>query len=226
MGIASRRTPEGALAGFSLSTRVAVFIDWQNCFRSAQDAFGPGTNGNVNPLALARHLAADRAPGQPPGQLVHVDVHSGVPSQQHDSKSFAARMAQHAAWSGLDACLTVFPRSLAYRFRQGLVIPQEKGIDVAVAVGMVRRSLIDGSCDVTILVSADTDLLPALDLIAVSKGATSIEVAAWAGPFRAPQPLALQGHQIRQHRLDQNLYRAIEDTTDYTLSRRQRRHRP
>lgn len=226
MGIASRRTPEGALAGLSLSTRVAVFIDWQNCYRSAQDAFGPGTNGNVNPLALARHLAAARAAGQPPGQLVHVDIHSGVPSQKHNPKSFAARMAQHAAWARLDACVTVFPRTLAYRYKQGIVVPQEKGIDVALAVGIVRRSLIAQSCDVAVLVSADTDLIPALDLVAESKDAAGVEVATWSGRFWAAQPLALHGHRIRQHRLEESLYRAIEDNTDYTQSRQQRRHRP
>ena len=30
-------------------TRVAVVVDWQNSFRSAQDVFGSGTNGNVHP---------------------------------------------------------------------------------------------------------------------------------------------------------------------------------
>jgi hypothetical protein len=40
--------------------RVGVFIDWQNCYRTARDAFGfrgGGIDGNVKPLMLAKLLA-------------------------------------------------------------------------------------------------------------------------------------------------------------------------
>jgi uncharacterized LabA/DUF88 family protein len=195
-----------------MATRVGVFIDWQNCYRSAQDAFGPGTNGNVNPLALARHLVqagADR-------ELVHLHIHSGVHSNQHNPRAFGARLRQHEAWRRLDPCVKVFPRTLAYRKRQGVVVPQEKGIDVAVAVDLTRRCLVERSCEIGVLVSADTDLLPALELIVEVNGGRAVEVATWSGAFFAPQSLSLQGHRIWQHLLDDRLYRAIEDQTDYT----------
>lgn len=42
---------------------------------------------------------------------------------------------------------------------------KEKGIDVWVAVDMVKKSIVDNSCDVCILVSGDADFVPALELI-------------------------------------------------------------
>ncbi|HUY07985.1 MAG TPA: hypothetical protein VMW80_00830 [Candidatus Dormibacteraeota bacterium] len=91
----------------------------------------------------------------------------------------------------------------------------EKGVDVAVAIGLVRHLLFDKDCEVAVLVSADTDLLPAIELIVAQLGPDSIEVAMWEGPGRGPAPLARQGHAIRQHKLDEKLYRSLEDLTPY-----------
>jgi uncharacterized LabA/DUF88 family protein len=42
---------------------------------------------------------------------------------------------------------------------------KEKGIDVWIAVDMIKASVIDKNCDVCILISGDTDFVPALDII-------------------------------------------------------------
>ena len=42
---------------------------------------------------------------------------------------------------------------------------KEKGIDVWIAVDMIKESVIDKNCDVCILISGDTDFVPALDVI-------------------------------------------------------------
>lgn len=42
---------------------------------------------------------------------------------------------------------------------------KEKGIDVWVAIDMIKESIIDKSCDVCILISGDADFTPALELI-------------------------------------------------------------
>jgi hypothetical protein len=225
--IVTRRPPSGALAGLLLvlgagggvsasQTRVAVVVDWQNSFRSAQDAFGPGTNGNVYPLALARRLAEDRLPGQGAGELVSLDIHTGIPSQRQDALSYAARRRQISVWQRVHPFVKVHARTLA--IRKGNLV--EKGVDVAVTLSLLRHLFFDADpCDVAVLVCADTDQLPTLELIVEKRGARSIEVATWDGPHRGPQPLALQGHQIRQHRLSYNLYRSIEDTTPYNQRR-------
>lgn len=192
-------------------TRVAVFFDWQNCYRSARDAFGSGTNGNVNPYQLARYLALSRPPGAGAGDLQTVEIYSGIPSQRRDAASYAARRRQHAAWTRQSAVVRVHTRTLVYRPN-----PVEKGIDVAIAIDLVRHVVFQRTCDVAILISADTDLLPALELIVEEHGDHAIEVAAWDGGPPALQPA---GGRIRQHRLTEKLYRRFEDPRDYSAAR-------
>jgi len=42
---------------------------------------------------------------------------------------------------------------------------KEKGIDVWVAIDMIKKSIIDNECDICILISGDTDFVPAVNLI-------------------------------------------------------------
>ena len=42
---------------------------------------------------------------------------------------------------------------------------KEKGIDVWVAIDMIKKSIIDNECEICILISGDADFIPALDLI-------------------------------------------------------------
>jgi uncharacterized LabA/DUF88 family protein len=42
---------------------------------------------------------------------------------------------------------------------------KEKGIDVWIAIDMVRKSLIEKDCDVAVIISGDADFVPALELI-------------------------------------------------------------
>lgn len=58
----------------------------------------------------------------------------------------------------------------------------EKGIDVAIAVAMLRMAMTE-SCDTVVLFSSDTDLLPALEAIR-DHTRCHVEVAAWAGANR------------------------------------------
>jgi len=56
---------------------------------------------------------------------------------------------------------------------------KEKGIDVWVAVDMIKKSIIDKKCDVCILISGDADFVPSLDIVK-NKG---IEVLTVSAPF-------------------------------------------
>jgi len=42
---------------------------------------------------------------------------------------------------------------------------KEKGIDVWIAIDMLKESIIEKNCDLCVLISGDTDFVPALDLI-------------------------------------------------------------
>lgn len=47
----------------------------------------------------------------------------------------------------------------------GNIKRKEKGIDVWIAVDMIKESVIDKRCDVCVLISGDADFVPALELI-------------------------------------------------------------
>ena len=197
--------------------RVAVFIDWQNCYRTARDAFGfrgSGIDGNVYPFKLALALARAR-PNGPKGTLERLRIYSGRASQQQDSRTYAANRRQFAAWAAANPCVEVVARTLDYTLGR----PREKGIDVQLAIDLVRTSLFRGEHDVAILVSADTDLVPALELIVKERGREAIEVATWHGPYWAPKPLAVHGVVIRQIELTRPVYDKIADPTDYGVGR-------
>lgn len=42
---------------------------------------------------------------------------------------------------------------------------KEKGIDVWIAIDMIKKSMVDNECDVCVLISGDTDFVPAVKLI-------------------------------------------------------------
>ena len=96
---------------------------------------------------------------------------------------------------------------------------QEKGIDVALAVDFVML-IARRECDVGILFSSDTDLVPALEaVLALRPGdAAACEVAAWAAPGRRPRSLSVRGASIRSHLLTEADYRSVADLTDYTCT--------
>lgn len=159
--------------------KVAVFIDWQNTYKTAREAFGwtdyPNEYGNYSPYQLARILAAGNGRGST-GELISVSVHRGLPSQRHDPKGYAANRRQSAAWMKENPDLVV-PRLRPLRYSYDLVA-REKGVDVELALAAVESSLTK-MCDVAVIFSHDTDLVPVVDMLRRLKGQTCIETASW-----------------------------------------------
>jgi uncharacterized LabA/DUF88 family protein len=198
--------------------RVGVFVDWQNCYRTARNAFGfqgPGIPGNVYPLKMAEMLARARPEGSPRGVLAKLRIYTGRASQHHDQRTYAANRRQFQAWTNADPDrVEVVARTLDYK----LGYPREKGVDVQLAIDLVRTTLFEEEHDVAVLVSADTDLVPALELLVQRGGSTAVEVAMWEGPYWAPKPLAVKGVGIRQTPLTRAIYDRIADPTDYNVA--------
>ena len=116
----------------SAPQRVVVFLDYQNVYHRARDAFcardAAASEGQVDPLALGRLLAGVR-------------VCRGRPSQRRDSRSYAVHQRQTAKQvSRGEELVTVIARDLRYPPDWPRRSAQEKGIDVALAVDFVRRS--------------------------------------------------------------------------------------
>jgi uncharacterized LabA/DUF88 family protein len=165
------------------SIKVAVFIDWQNAYKSAREAFGlvdmPSQYGNFSPFGLSRLLAASNGRGDR-ARLVSVEVFRGLPSQRRDRVGHAANRRQEAAWRA-EAPGVVIPRLRPLRYPPGYPAepPVEKGVDVELAVGAIEATL-RRRCEVAILLSHDTDLLPVPEAIARLVGADRVETASWA----------------------------------------------
>jgi len=202
------------------SQRVVVFLDYQNVYHRARDAFcapdASANQGQVDPLALG-HLLAGRVPD---GRLAGVRVYRGRPSQRRDARSYAAHQRQTDRQVNRGGgVVTVISRDLRYPPDWPKRAAQEKGIDVALAVDFVMM-VARNECDVAILFSSDTDLAPALEaVLALRPGSQpACEVAAWAAPGGRPRSLAVRGASIRHHLFSEADFRTVADLTDYTRS--------
>jgi len=100
---------------------------------------------------------------------------------------------------------------------------REKGVDTMLAVDMVLMAQ-RNEFDVAVLVSDDTDFLPALEAVIEIKGTpAACEVATWVSPSN-PRPRAtrLSGQRTRLHALSLHEYRQLQDPTDYARRSRRR----
>ncbi len=103
----------------------------------------------------------------------------------------------------------MFARTLRYPFHWPTEKAEEKGVDVALAVDLVTNA-VDGNYDIGILMSNDTDLLPAVEYVQ-RMDSVRIETAAWFDT--TPQGLIVPG--IWAHRLGKGDFLAVQDYTDY-----------
>lgn len=202
--------------------RVAVYIDWQNCYHSARAAFHeewePSRYGNIRPKAFAEMLAQKQSAAD---RLVHVGVYRGEPNPRKDPQTHAAHMRQRQAW--VDECgpelLRVRTRPLRYPPGRPLVDAEEKGIDVQLAIDAMVMG-VQGEYELAVLATTDTDLLPVVEgLVALkaSTGKPDVAVIGWAGTsqkLEAGVPILWIGRHD---------YEAVRNREDFNLSTADRR---
>ena len=146
--------------------RLKVFIDAQNVYRDARRSFfspvDPSFMGQISPRRFGEAVTGSRK--EPAGRkLTEVRIYTGRPSSARDSKTYGAHMRQCARW-GSDRDVLVIARSLRYSRNWPAERPQEKGIDVHLAVDLVRGYAL-GDSDIGVVASTDTDLVPALEAV-------------------------------------------------------------
>ena len=202
--------------------RVAVFIDWQNVYRAARRAFGwenmPNEYGNFSPYQLARVLAAGNGRGAAGGELVRVQVHRGLPNSSYDNVGYAANRRQSTAWMRENQEV-VIPRLRPLRYNRfdPTEPPVEKGIDVELALGAVEQ-LVTGACDVAIIFTHDTDLLPAVETIVRLKGPSAVETAAWTSDTHNSRLRPRNG--VHHHAISQEVFNRVETRVNYAAANR------
>lgn len=198
--------------------RVAVFFDWQNVYKSARNAFELNSlgneRGNIDPFNLARLLAAGNGRGKDGSELVHVEVHRGLPSSSRDPVGYGANRRQAAAWAKRGAGVVV-PRMRPLRYPNRSMedqIPTEKGIDVQLALGAVECTVTE-KCDVAIVFSHDSDLLPAIESIARLKSPAAVETASWRSHTFNSRLKEVPG--VHHHSISWDVFQLVEDPVNY-----------
>ncbi|WP_194831790.1 NYN domain-containing protein [Nocardia sp. XZ_19_369] len=206
-----------------MTDRVVVFVDYQNTYRAARSVFhdhltDPHWCGQVDPLALGKHLAAD----SPYDRVLHeVRIYRGLPSSK-DPKGHGAARKQIATWGALPS-VTVITRPLRYPHNWPDCLPgekpSEKGIDVQLAIDLALMAH-RHEYEVGILMSLDTDLKPALEVVrdfTRAWGKPRAEVAAWRNDKMYCSKLTLQGTpSIYCHWVDEVMYQPMRDNMNYS----------
>jgi uncharacterized LabA/DUF88 family protein len=127
-------------------------------------------------------------------------------------RSVAANRRQVAAWEA-ESRSVVIPRLRPLHYRNASAEPPvEKGVDVAFAVSAIE-AMLTGSCDIAVVFSHDTDLLPVPEAIARLAGPEHVEIASWASSSfkQRLQPKAPVAH----HRITQRIFEAVETPVNY-----------
>ncbi len=194
--------------------RVAVFIDWQNVYKGAREAFGlysqPSEHGNISPYRLAQILAAGNDRGAN-GKLVLVEIHRGLPSSTRDPIGYGANRRQSAVWMKENPEL-VIPRMRPLRYPDDGSGPEEKGIDVQLALAAVENTLV-GECEVGIIFSHDTDLRPAVEMISRITGTSHVETASWTSPTF--QKRLRTKPEVFNHAIPESVFHSVADPVNY-----------
>ena len=200
----------------SRAVRAVVFLDYQNVYHGARDAFfspsDPSSLGAVRPLALGRLLVTR---GLADTQLEQVRVYRGVPHPARDPRAHRAAMRQVAAHEAEDPNLIAHVlRPLQYPPAWPRERAREKGVDVALAVDFVAMAL-EKTFDVGVIVSTDTDLRPALEAVTARGRAPKCEVAAWQRAHKRSPRLSIGLAPLWCHWLSLSDYEAVADRTNY-----------
>lgn len=210
--------------GLVMADRVVVFVDYQNVYRAARRAYfthgvDPHWRGQINPLALGRHLAEDSPYDR---ELHEVRIYRGLPSSKRDPKGYGAARRQITRWQSMRS-VQVVTRPIRYPHGWpddcGEERPQEKGIDVALALDFAMMGE-RGEYEVGIMVSGDTDLKPALESVEFARrdregAGPRAEVAAWSTEDHHDPRLSITGSRIFCHWMDRAAYDRVADDQDY-----------
>lgn len=197
-----------------------AFVDGQNLFYGARDAFGY-TWPNFDVTKLVRAIC-----GQKGWRGDGIQFYTGVPEPED-------HFLWHHFWNAKLAAMgtrgvKVFQRALRYRNQtvrlpdgssHSFLVGQEKGIDIRIALDIVHAVRVN-LCDVVLVFSQDQDLSEVADEVR----AISIEQDRWvrmasAFPF-SPTTRNKRGvNNTEWIRIDRGTYDACIDPVDYRPKR-------
>ena len=196
--------------------RATAFVDGQNLYRRAKDAFGHH-HPNYDPKKLFDAVRADKR------WVNHgVRFYTGTPAHAHDPM-------WHGYWakrllSMRRAGIIVESRPIRYRAQDveladGTVetkyVPQEKGIDLRLALDVVRLARV-GQLDVAVIFSQDQDLAEVVREVKEIARDTDRWIKVVSAYPAGPAATAQRGIDGAEwYPMDQAFYDACLDLRDY-----------
>jgi uncharacterized LabA/DUF88 family protein len=136
--------------------RVITFIDGQNLFYAAKEAFNYDYP-NYDPVLLSNAVC-----NKDDWQLIQTRFYTGIPKEKDD-------LARHRFWQNKKGQLNRKYQKKIVVYTRQLVrnnnIYQEKGIDVKIAIDMVHLAMTN-EYDIAILFSQDQDFKEIVNVIA------------------------------------------------------------
>ena len=193
--------------------RAVSFIDGQNLFHGAKKAFGY-TYPNYDPKKLSEAICAARE-----WNLIETRFYTGVPSLSENPvwHEFWANKLRSMSRQGV----VIYSRELKYKpvsGSPGIVVGDEKGIDVRIALDVMRKT-IRGDLDVALIFSQDQDFSEVADEIrALSMRESRWIKVASAFPHSAASPNKRGINKTDWIKIDSDLYTECIDHWDYRIS--------
>jgi uncharacterized LabA/DUF88 family protein len=196
--------------------RAVAFVDGQNLFHGAKEAFGYRWP-NFDVLKLARAVAAQNA-----WSLAEVRFYTGIPAAT-DSAVWHHFWTGKLAQMGREGVVT-YSRALRYRNQTlrlpdgsetTLLVAQEKGIDVRLALDIVRLAH-KGVYDVALVFSQDQDLSEVADEIRVIAREQGRWIKVASAYPQSPASRNTRGvNKTDWVRIDRTMYDSCIDLRDY-----------
>lgn len=207
-----------------------VFVDGQNLYKRCKALYG---HPLCHPHLLAEHLAGVRTENR-----VSCRFYTGVPSPNEPGEKLKRRNIDRRLAGMRSVGVTVITRPLRYHDAWGIQDdlprptqseaprnakvapwrrPQEKGIDLLIALEVVEFALTD-KFDVAIVVSFDRDLHEIPQALRNLKSLTNRPVRVEAAlPVKVGQgrPIVLEGFDYT-HQITKETFDRIADYTNYT----------
>jgi len=194
--------------------RAAVFVDGQNLFHAAKKAFGY-TYPNYDIMALAKAICAKSG-----WNLTQARFSTGIPDASDPRHTFWAAKLAAMGKQGIHVC----SRPLRYLNKivklsdgseQAILVGEEKGIDVRIALDVIRMAH-HGEYDVAIILSQDQDLAEAAKEIRTIAHEQSRWIKIASAYPASPTYKNKRGiNNTDWIPLDRTLYGACLDPTDY-----------
>lgn len=193
-----------------MGTPTLVLMDYQNVHKTAWECFTsygtPVYEALIDPCKFADQVAHKWTAGSREDLTIEtVLVFRGLPDPRKESSLNSRVSRQNANWRR-DTRVTVTTRPLRYPRDWPDEKAQEKGIDVMLALALVRAAL-EGNHHRIIVATRDTDLLPAIEMAEVERPGAVI-LANWEGQSTLKST-------VPSVTLGRSEYNKSRDTRDY-----------